>query len=68
LLASGAAVVLPEAQATPETLSDKIAQILSNPKAAQAMAAAALAAARPNAAQDLADLVETLAAKPVSKP
>jgi UDP-N-acetylglucosamine--N-acetylmuramyl-(pentapeptide) pyrophosphoryl-undecaprenol N-acetylglucosamine transferase len=68
LVAAGGAVAVAEPLATPAALAAKIEDILSNPKAAQAMAAASLGAARPNAAQDLADLVETLAAKPVSKP
>lgn len=60
LLAAGGAVVLAETQASPQSLSGEIARILSDPRAARSMAAASLAAARPDAARDLADLAENL--------
>jgi UDP-N-acetylglucosamine--N-acetylmuramyl-(pentapeptide) pyrophosphoryl-undecaprenol N-acetylglucosamine transferase len=60
--ATGGAVVLTEAEATPAALARAMAEILQNPKSARAMAAAALSYARPNAAQDLADLAQSLCA------
>ncbi|MDZ7906392.1 MAG: UDP-N-acetylglucosamine--N-acetylmuramyl-(pentapeptide) pyrophosphoryl-undecaprenol N-acetylglucosamine transferase [Cypionkella sp.] len=63
LVGAGGAVILAEADASPQTLAAQISRILSNPKTAQAMAAASLSYARPNAARDLADLAETLARK-----
>ena len=61
LVAAGGAVLLAEGAASPQTLSAEIARILSDPRCAQKMAAASRAAARPNAARDLADLAENLA-------
>ena len=61
LVESGGAVLLDESAASPQTLADEIARILSDPRAAQKMAAASLATSRPNAASDLADLAEKLA-------
>ena len=58
-----AAVVFPESQFTSEALSETILSILSNPRAAEQMAAAALGAGRADAAGQLADLVERLARK-----
>ncbi len=61
LVAAGGAVMLDEGVLTPLTLATEIARILSNPKTAAQMAAAALGAARPHAARDLADLAITTA-------
>ncbi len=61
LVAASAAVLLAESVASPQSLAAEIAHILSDPRAAQKMAAASLATARPNAARDLADLAEKLA-------
>lgn len=61
LAEAGAAVVIPEAEFTPERLAAEIAAILSDPDRAQAMAQAALSRARPDAARALADIVEDLA-------
>ncbi len=60
LVQAGGAVLLAESAASPQNLAAEITRILSSPKEAQKMAAASLAAARPNAARDLADLAETL--------
>jgi UDP-N-acetylglucosamine--N-acetylmuramyl-(pentapeptide) pyrophosphoryl-undecaprenol N-acetylglucosamine transferase len=62
LAAAGAAVVLPERELTPGRLAAEVAEILSDPARAAAMAAAALSQGRPDAARRLADLVEELAA------
>ncbi len=56
-----AAVVFPESQFTPDALRETILSILTNPRAASAMAQAALGAGRADAAARLADLVQTLA-------
>ncbi len=58
-----AAVVFPESQFTPEALSETILSILTNPKAAETMARAALGAGRADAATHLADMVEALSRK-----
>ncbi len=58
-----AAVVFPESQFKPEVLSETIHSILTNPKAAEAMARAALGAGRADAATHLADMVENLVRK-----
>jgi len=60
-LAQGdAAVVIPESLLTPEALSAQVAALLSNPKGAARLAAAATAAGKPDAAEALADLAESL--------
>jgi len=64
LAEAGAAVVIPEAALRPATLAEAIARILGDAAAAQRMAAAALALGRPDAAETLADLVQTLAGAP----
>jgi UDP-N-acetylglucosamine--N-acetylmuramyl-(pentapeptide) pyrophosphoryl-undecaprenol N-acetylglucosamine transferase len=64
IVEAGGAVLVSEAEATPATLSGEIARILANPKTALDMASAALSYARPNAAQDLADLVQSLSVNP----
>jgi UDP-N-acetylglucosamine--N-acetylmuramyl-(pentapeptide) pyrophosphoryl-undecaprenol N-acetylglucosamine transferase len=63
IVGAGGAVLLAEGAATAAALSGEIARILSAPKTALGMAAAALSYARPSAAQDLADLAQTLAVK-----
>lgn len=63
LAQAGGAVLLAEDTITPAQLCADILRILRDAKIAKSMAAAALAAARPNAARDLADLAETLARK-----
>jgi len=63
LVSAGAAIVMPESRLTPETLAEQIETILSDGAGAQHMASAALAMGKPEAACELADLVETLAQK-----
>ncbi|MEM9968923.1 MAG: UDP-N-acetylglucosamine--N-acetylmuramyl-(pentapeptide) pyrophosphoryl-undecaprenol N-acetylglucosamine transferase [Pseudomonadota bacterium] len=61
LVDAGAAILMPETSFTPEALSAQIELVLSNPQAAVRMAEAALSTGKPEAAQTLANLVETLA-------
>ncbi|KNG95152.1 undecaprenyldiphospho-muramoylpentapeptide beta-N-acetylglucosaminyltransferase [Pseudaestuariivita atlantica] len=61
LAEAGAAEIVTEAELSPARLSDCVAGILSDPARATAMAEAALALGKPDAAQELADMVETLA-------
>ncbi|WP_368373022.1 UDP-N-acetylglucosamine--N-acetylmuramyl-(pentapeptide) pyrophosphoryl-undecaprenol N-acetylglucosamine transferase [Rubellimicrobium arenae] len=60
LEAVGAAETVPEVRLTPEALSQRILAILTNPGRALAMSRAALAYAKPDAAERLAELVEGL--------
>ncbi|MGC8203841.1 UDP-N-acetylglucosamine--N-acetylmuramyl-(pentapeptide) pyrophosphoryl-undecaprenol N-acetylglucosamine transferase [Aliiroseovarius sp. PTFE2010] len=66
LVAAGAAIMVPESKLTPATLASQIETIFMQPDAANRMARAALGVGKPNAAVELADLVETLAAKDIS--
>jgi UDP-N-acetylglucosamine--N-acetylmuramyl-(pentapeptide) pyrophosphoryl-undecaprenol N-acetylglucosamine transferase len=59
---AGAAEVMPEARLTPETLSERVGAVLGDPGRALAMARAALALGKPDAALRLAGLVEGLVA------
>jgi UDP-N-acetylglucosamine--N-acetylmuramyl-(pentapeptide) pyrophosphoryl-undecaprenol N-acetylglucosamine transferase len=61
LVDSGAAVLMREDTLSPDTLMAEVTQILGDATRANAMAAAAKAQGRPDAAERLADLVETLA-------
>lgn len=61
LVDAGAAVLVPESAATPESLKEQIEMILTHPDGALRMANAALSVAKPEAAQTLAGMVETLA-------
>jgi len=61
LAASGAAVIITEAELTPSVLAAHIGEILQDETKAKAMAAAALALGQPEAATKLADLVEQIA-------
>ncbi|MCH8467879.1 MAG: UDP-N-acetylglucosamine--N-acetylmuramyl-(pentapeptide) pyrophosphoryl-undecaprenol N-acetylglucosamine transferase [Roseinatronobacter sp.] len=63
LSGADAAVVFPESQLSPEALRDTLLSILTNPKAAEAMARGALSAGRADAANHLADMVESLGRK-----
>ncbi len=63
LVEAGAAVVVPEAELTPEKLHAEISKVLDNPDLALQMALAAIQFGRPDAAQALAGIVETLAEK-----
>lgn len=61
LVEAEAAIMVPEGSATPEALSAQIEVILSNPDAALQMSRAALAQGKPEAAETLAQMVESLA-------
>jgi UDP-N-acetylglucosamine--N-acetylmuramyl-(pentapeptide) pyrophosphoryl-undecaprenol N-acetylglucosamine transferase len=61
LVEAGGAVLISESRLEPAALSEQIEAILTDPDAASRMAAAALDAGRPDAAERLAALVETLA-------
>lgn len=63
LVEADAAIMIPESQLTPDALSEQIATVLSHPKGALMMSQAALSVAKPQAAVDLADMVEQLAAR-----
>lgn len=58
---AGAAVLMPEAQFSPEALAQTITQILTQPEAATRMSVAALSVAVPDATERLVELVESLA-------
>ena len=58
-----AAVIFPEAHFTAAALAESLESILTNPRAAQAMAQSALSAGRADATERLAEMVETLARK-----
>lgn len=62
LVEAGAAVLMREAEFTPEALTAEVSAILTDPARATVMAEAARDQGRPDAAQQLADLVENLAA------
>lgn len=62
LAAGGAALVVPQPDFTPETLAGTLERLMRDPGELAAMAAAARALARPDAAERLADAVLTLAA------
>jgi UDP-N-acetylglucosamine--N-acetylmuramyl-(pentapeptide) pyrophosphoryl-undecaprenol N-acetylglucosamine transferase len=51
---AGAAVVIPDAQLTPERLAREVGELLSNPARREAMAAASRKLARPEAAREVA--------------
>lgn len=61
LVEAGAAIMIPESKLDPETLAEQITLILDNPKAAVKMAHGALAEGRPDATEQLVEMVETLA-------
>lgn len=63
LVEEGAAIMMPENLFTPAALCAQIVNVLDNPDAALQMSQAAFRVGRPNAADELADLVETLAEK-----
>jgi UDP-N-acetylglucosamine:LPS N-acetylglucosamine transferase len=60
---AGGAIVIPESQLSPQSLSENIQRVLDNPQAAEQMAQAALSVGKPDAADTLAALVEDLAQK-----
>lgn len=61
----GGARAIPQSQFTPERLAAEILGIASDPEALIAAAAHAKACGRPNATEDLADLVESFGRTPV---
>lgn len=61
---AGAAVVLPQHEATPERLRDEILSLLADPARRSTMVAAAKTVARPDAARHLADALLALAGRP----
>jgi UDP-N-acetylglucosamine--N-acetylmuramyl-(pentapeptide) pyrophosphoryl-undecaprenol N-acetylglucosamine transferase len=63
LVNAGAAIMVPEDMANPESLTAQIEMVLRNPRGAQQMAQAALSVGKPEAAQELAQMVETLGNK-----
>lgn len=58
---ANAAVLAPEAQLSPASLGETFRQLFQQPNRLDGMAAAARALGRPDAAEDLANLVETIA-------
>lgn len=63
LAAAGGAIVIPEKELTAASLAKCIETVLQNSDGANQMAQAALTQARPNATEQLANMVEELAAK-----
>ena len=63
LVDAGASILIPESRLDPATLTAQMRAVLENPDGAVKMAHAALAVGKPDAATDLADLVENLALK-----
>ncbi|MEM7438153.1 MAG: UDP-N-acetylglucosamine--N-acetylmuramyl-(pentapeptide) pyrophosphoryl-undecaprenol N-acetylglucosamine transferase [Pseudomonadota bacterium] len=61
LASAGAAIVMPEADLTPDTLAKHIETVLSDSNGALQMSTTALSQGKPDAARDLADMVEELA-------
>lgn len=61
LVDAGAAILVPEDVATPAQMTEQITLVLGNAEAASQMARAALAAGKPEAAEELADLVTSVA-------
>lgn len=64
--ATGACIVMPHASFTADTLADHLVSLTDEPERLAAMAAAAHAAGRPDAAARLADVVSELVALPLS--
>jgi UDP-N-acetylglucosamine--N-acetylmuramyl-(pentapeptide) pyrophosphoryl-undecaprenol N-acetylglucosamine transferase len=61
MVAAGGARMIPQPQFTPDTLAAQIAALAEDPQALANAASRALSVGRPNAATDLADLVERIA-------
>ncbi|MGY6632640.1 MAG: undecaprenyldiphospho-muramoylpentapeptide beta-N-acetylglucosaminyltransferase [Alkalilacustris sp.] len=68
LAATGAAEVMPEAGLTPESLAERLENLLTAPQPAARMAIAALAAARPDATDRLIALIDRLVPNPEARP
>ena len=66
LVEGGAAILIPESQLSIETVAEQILAVLDNPEGASQMARAAMRVGKPEAAQSLATVVETLAEKGTS--
>ncbi|WP_425092500.1 UDP-N-acetylglucosamine--N-acetylmuramyl-(pentapeptide) pyrophosphoryl-undecaprenol N-acetylglucosamine transferase [Tropicimonas sp. S265A] len=64
LVEAGAAILMPESKFDPDTLTEHVEMILTQPEAAVKMAHAALSVAHPDATDRLVDLVEHLAYSP----
>ncbi|MGB2203458.1 MAG: UDP-N-acetylglucosamine--N-acetylmuramyl-(pentapeptide) pyrophosphoryl-undecaprenol N-acetylglucosamine transferase, partial [Pseudooceanicola atlanticus] len=67
LVEAGAAILMPESQFHVQTLAEQIHGVLSNPQGAEQMARAALSVGRPDAAEDLAGMVQVLAGQDKSE-
>jgi UDP-N-acetylglucosamine--N-acetylmuramyl-(pentapeptide) pyrophosphoryl-undecaprenol N-acetylglucosamine transferase len=63
LVAGDAAIMIPEEAANPDIVSEHIQMILSNGPAASRMSRSALALGKPEAAETLADMVQSIAPK-----
>ena len=63
LEASGGAILLPESQMSAQSLADIVTGLFANPSGLVQMAAQAKTLGKPNAASDLADLVEEYAVR-----
>jgi UDP-N-acetylglucosamine--N-acetylmuramyl-(pentapeptide) pyrophosphoryl-undecaprenol N-acetylglucosamine transferase len=67
LVEAGAAILVPEDMANPESMAQQIEMILTHPTAAIQMSNAALSVSKPDAAETLAGMVEALAEQGKSK-
>jgi UDP-N-acetylglucosamine--N-acetylmuramyl-(pentapeptide) pyrophosphoryl-undecaprenol N-acetylglucosamine transferase len=63
LVDAGGAILIPENRLDVPTLAEQITTVLTNPRGASMMAQAALSRGKPEAAQELAGMVEALAQK-----
>ena len=61
LVEAGATILIPERMANPDAVTEQILSVLGDPGAAMQMSRAAASVGRPEAAQALANMVETLA-------
>ncbi|WP_298678165.1 undecaprenyldiphospho-muramoylpentapeptide beta-N-acetylglucosaminyltransferase [uncultured Lentibacter sp.] len=68
LAQAGGAIVIPESKLTAEVLSEQILSVMDTQEGAQMMARAALSVAKPEAAEELEQLVSALAQKQAQKP
>jgi UDP-N-acetylglucosamine--N-acetylmuramyl-(pentapeptide) pyrophosphoryl-undecaprenol N-acetylglucosamine transferase len=67
LVEAGAAIMIPESKFDPETLAEQMTLVLSHPDAAVKMAHGALAEGRPDATEQLVEMVATLAKRKLPK-
>ena len=63
LVGAGAAIMVPENMANPESITAQIEMVLGHPEGALQMSRAAMSVGKPDAAEDLAQMVEALASK-----